>query len=308
MNVLGAAVGGLAGGSVGGPVGGMVGFGVGGALGMVAEVKGMGVAGMIERQNSRRQQGVLVPRIGSRRASRRIRRASRRTRRPPPRHERLVVLGSFAESEPVQGPPLGVSRVQLAPDAVELRGGVTFFAIDVWPDSGSPPWRVHRRYNEFRELAIGLGGRGQHMAPFPGKTLSRCEGARLEARRRELERWLRGVVDHPSLQSFGWGAPLGVFLGSITPASAPLPLATPPAPPPPSAPPASPATEASKEHPDPVLLEVTVPQGIAPGQPLYVALPDGRQVLIAVPSGAVAGQPLELWLDQDTGTLSVLTA
>jgi len=57
-----------------------------------------------------------------------------------------------------------------------------------------------------------------------------------------------------------------------------------------------------------VLLEVTVPTRVAPGQLLYVALPDGRPVLIAVPSFAVAGQPLELWLDQDAGTLAVLTA
>merc|ERR1719387_3313989 len=146
------------------------------------------------------------------------------------------------------------------------------------------------------------------MAPFPGKTLSRCEGARLEARRRELERWLRGVVDHPSLQNFGWGAPLGDFLGATAPAQVPLPPATPLAPPLPSAPPAPPATEAFTEQPNHVLLEVTVPQGVAPGQLLYVALPDGRQVLIAVPSGAVAGHSLELWLDQNAGTLSVLTA
>eukprot|EP01062_Namystynia_karyoxenos_P018583 TRINITY_DN16938_c0_g1_i1.p1 TRINITY_DN16938_c0_g1~~TRINITY_DN16938_c0_g1_i1.p1 ORF type:complete len:500 (+),score=125.40 TRINITY_DN16938_c0_g1_i1:98-1501(+) len=94
-------------------------------------------------------------------------------------------------------PPLEVD-VPLAED----RGGTCFYAVDVAPMQGvgaARPWRVWRRYTDFRQLLEHLDSAdaADGLPPFPGRTLFPVAGAaksRIEARRRKLGQWLRAAV------------------------------------------------------------------------------------------------------------------
>jgi hypothetical protein len=116
--------------------------------------------------------------------------------------------------------PLRVKSIRLPPEAMTLRDNVNFFAVDVTPaeyngcgstttasktsvtsDASGTPWRVMRRYSDFKTLADRLGPHACSFpdAPFPKKHrlcgLEVCfggdEAEKLENRRRELEVWLQ---------------------------------------------------------------------------------------------------------------------
>lgn len=201
------------------------------------------------------------------------------------------------------GGPLGIAAVRLAAEAMERHGGVTYFAVDVVPTDGRPPWRVMRRYRDFDLLAQ----EGVLRSPLPPKHVFGCEGAKLEARRQGLEAWLQQAVqacpetEVGHLRRFLTVGALPA-LAAVPPSAAPVP--SPPPMLPPTAPPAPTATSDNIE-----LLQVQIPAGVGAGQALAVAVPDGRQILITVPTGARSDekQPfiVELWYDAAAGTLAV---
>jgi len=93
---------------------------------------------------------------------------------------------------------------------VEVQGGVQFFAIDVFPDNGEAPWRVMRRYNQFRILAEAFGFVNVP-AHFPERSWSGCRIAELERRRQGLETWLTQAII-TSTQHQSWIPVLRAFL------------------------------------------------------------------------------------------------
>lgn len=207
-------------------------------------------------------------------------------------------------------PPLAVAFVQLLPSAIETRGDVTYFGVDVSPADGTgASWRVLRRYNDFDNLATQLGPKARTLrdAPFPRKHLFGCTGETLEVRRCALQTWLQRVLTEQHCNPY-WSSPLRAFLEkpAVNP-DALLPSAPPPLPPPSSPPPpAAPLASAPPQEEALALFSVDVPPGVGPGQHLSVTVPgDGRQFLVEVPPGAAAGTPLELWFDAEAGTLSV---
>ncbi|CAE7333763.1 CML6 [Symbiodinium natans] len=163
---------------------------------------------------------------------------------------------------------LAVSTVQLPPQWMEKRDSVTFFAVDVFSETGTC-WRVMRRYSDFLELKDQLGHVSASFpaARFPKKHCLSCEGSRLEVRRGALELWLRRAIEHPR-SSGEWLAPLRCFLESgrkfmtITDSSAP---------------------PAASDHEDDMMLEIVVPPGVRAGQPLTVAVPDGTLTTVTLP-------------------------
>ncbi|CAE7573563.1 unnamed protein product [Symbiodinium natans] len=100
----------------------------------------------------------------------------------------------------VEMPPLAVAAIGIPPAAIEQRSGVTYFGVEVMPEVGAT-YRVQRRYNEFDSLKdrlarIARGSMIEH--GFPPKHMFSCEGAKLEERRRGLEQWLKGALNHPN--------------------------------------------------------------------------------------------------------------
>ena len=55
------------------------------------------------------------------------------------------------KTEVIEVPPLGVSAVGIPASAVSKQGGVTFFGVDVVPETGGS-YRVQKRYNDFEKL------------------------------------------------------------------------------------------------------------------------------------------------------------
>jgi hypothetical protein len=85
---------------------------------------------------------------------------------------------------------LGLIAVRMTSGAIVVKDGVTYFAIDVYPDDTSRSWRVFRRYNDFILLALKLGIYDLPDAPFPRKHLGACAGVKLERRCERFENWL----------------------------------------------------------------------------------------------------------------------
>ena len=55
------------------------------------------------------------------------------------------------KTEVIEVPPLGVSAVGIPASAVSKQGGVTYFGVDVVPETGGS-YRVQKRYNDFDQL------------------------------------------------------------------------------------------------------------------------------------------------------------
>jgi hypothetical protein len=218
---------------------------------------------------------------------------------------------------------LSVRSVQLPSAAMECRGDVNFFGIDVTPESmegsaATAPWRTMRRYNDFKDLADRLGPQTYSFrdAPFPKKHFFGCTGETLENRRRGLEVWLQRVLRHPASTNV-WIPALRDFLGArgLVSSSSPISAA------------AAPATSATdlesaetsigkKNSATPQMqtgevddvMEIDVPQGVSAGQLIAVAVPpDQRQLTLALPDNAAAGDTLLVVHDTRTDTLRVLS-
>lgn len=195
----------------------------------------------------------------------------------------------------VEMPPLAVSAIGIPAAGIEQKSGVTYFGVEVMPETGAT-YRLQKRYNEFDALKDRLA----RIAPgsmidrgFPPKHLFSCEGAKLEERRHGLEQWLKGALNHPNGRG-AWCLELRGFLevGQIH-TLAPGMVAESPAV---SAPPA----------PEGQALKILVPDGVVAGQVLAVTVPDGRQLNFTVPAGFPPGSELELWFDPAAGSLSPL--
>jgi hypothetical protein len=199
-------------------------------------------------------------------------------------------------------PPLHVRSIWLPREAMDQRGDVNFFAIDITSEDSAvaSPWRVMRRYNEFKTLADRLGSQAHSFpdAPFPGKHMFGCTGQTLENRRRGLEVWLQRVFEHPASKG-AWIGPLRDFVGAgQAPYTPTVPSSAPSAPD--SAVLTTPQESRNEEC---ELLEIEVPPGVSAGQFLGVAVPDGRQLTLALPSGVSVGDTLLVVHDPVTDTL-----
>lgn len=222
--------------------------------------------------------------------------------------------------------PLNVSFVRLPAEAIEQRGDVTFFAIDVTTLSGGSVWRVMRRYSQFHALQARLGplSRSFPDAPFPTKLIFACKDQKLEDRRRGLEVWLQRALEFPSSRGL-WLRDIREFLegGRLALALAPpesgariaqalaSAAAMPEAPSlgdDASAPPApdEPADSVDDDDRNEGLmpLQIEIPLGVSSGQLLGVTVPDGRQLTVPVPGGFAGGATLELMYDSAAGTLT----
>jgi len=222
---------------------------------------------------------------------------------------------------------LGVASVRLPAELIEHHSGVTWFTLEVCPDSGGPPWRVLRRYSQFHDLYNRLGVQVHN---FPRKHLTGCEGSKLESRRKALEGWLSRTIQQSS-NLVAWRSPLRTFLEAPLPSAIhayqqqqAIPITAAPAArpmPPPSAPSATMSTPSSlpplpppSEDPpvgssrDEVAtaMEVEVPPGVSAGQLLGVTVPGGQQLVVTIPEGLVAGQTLLLWYDPVAQSLQPL--
>eukprot|EP00928_Gymnodinium_smaydae_P023097 TRINITY_DN1918_c2_g1_i1.p1 TRINITY_DN1918_c2_g1~~TRINITY_DN1918_c2_g1_i1.p1 ORF type:complete len:1123 (+),score=256.59 TRINITY_DN1918_c2_g1_i1:88-3456(+) len=102
--------------------------------------------------------------------------------------------------------------------------GRTRFRIEVLPNCtldgtvGESEWSVWRRYGEFRDFYLRIGGRSKYWqdAPFPSRAVwTQCSGDRLEERRRALDVWLQRVLRDPAAQA-EWYQPLIDFLSETT--------------------------------------------------------------------------------------------
>ena len=236
-------------------------------------------------------------------------------RRPCPRAEVLVIptparllertgRGRGRSGTPVEEmPPLSVSAIGMPAAAIVQQGGVTYFGIEVMPETGAT-YRVQKRYQDFEVLKDSLA----RIAPrsmidrgFPRKHMFSCEGAKLEERRRGLEQWLKGALNHP-LGRLGWCLKLRDFLevGQIHTLAYAQALQSNPSSF--SAPSAPELLETSEGQP----MQILVPHGVECGQTLAVTVPDGRQLTVTVPPGFPGGSELLLWFDADAGTLSPL--
>jgi len=205
--------------------------------------------------------------------------------------------------------PLRVRSIRLPPHAMELRGDVNFFAVDITPEGGDE-WRVYRRYDDFHALANRLGSEARSFpdAPFPRKHMFGVKDSKLDGRRRGLEVWLQRAFEHP-LSAAMWIGPLRSFAeagrqmmetpyasgGASALVAAPT-IA-------PSAPPVSTPTAVPDEG---CVLELEVPSGVSAGQFLGVGVPDGRQLTLPLPEGAQAGDRLSIYFDPKASTLSLL--
>mmetsp|Transcript_151603 Transcript_151603/g.486464 ORF Transcript_151603/g.486464 Transcript_151603/m.486464 type:complete len:321 (+) Transcript_151603:164-1126(+) len=208
-----------------------------------------------------------------------------------PRSSDIVVLGRA----PAGGlPDRCVASVRLPADSLSHEDGITYFAVDVTPSSGEAPFRVQRRYHEFRELAMHIAQRRNQSdlscfgAPFPKKTwMRKCTCQALEARRGALEVWLNRVVERVDLRHF--------LLNCRSPV-------------PPQAfenvEPSAPALSDTGK-PELEFLEVVLPSASSAGDKLRVSVPDGPEVVISILWGLARGRKLGLWFDTRAGTLGV---
>jgi len=227
----------------------------------------------------------------------------------------------------VQQPALAIAAVELPSTLIENRGSTTFYAVDVTPEGPEAQWRVFRRYNDFHDLQQSLTclspGLSFPGAPFPSKSWFKCAGTALEVRRRALELWLRRVVEHPNSRGT-WGGELRQFFEAGRQTLMPAPPAhavaqqAPLAPQTSSSAPSAMSSAAQPaERPQPAaaagdtdagqVLQIDIPAGVAAGQLLAVAVPDGRELHFPVPEGSSAGSTLQLWFDPAVGTLRPLT-
>ncbi|CAJ1333817.1 unnamed protein product [Effrenium voratum] len=249
-----------------------------------------------------------------------------------------ALAASSSKRSSVRLPSLGVSTISLPREGMCEHNGVTYFAVDV-VHSTRGTWRVMRRYNEFRELKRYVRGRCR----FPRKLWFGCEGPRLEERRHALEVWLRHVALRYTANGMPWRveSPLRDFLerGSnqvpvpdefisvqVPPGVVPGQPLTVTAPGGPSfiivvPEGASPGAMLRVQRPpntsgdtplalgdqngtaNKVLLSVSVPAGVRPGQMLAVKVPDGRELTVVVPPDAP--QELQLEFDAAQGRLTV---
>lgn len=216
-----------------------------------------------------------------------------------------------------------VCRVTMPAEGTEVRGEVTFFAIDIAAQGGAT-WRVMRRYNQFHTLREDLERiRGLFQdTKFPGKTFLSCSGQKIEQRRQELEVWLSRTLhtlgaEHAQTRPV-WQELLLRFLepqhtGSVVPtpsappaesealfASAPLG---------PSAPPAeeSLADGAEESANDAAMLEVTVPPEMHAEQVFGVEVPGGEVVPLTLPNWAAGCKRLQMQYSEATGVLVIVS-
>lgn len=245
----------------------------------------------------------------------------------PQRHE-VVVIGGPGDT--TCSPRLrrleGQFSVRLLAQAIQVLDGVTFFAVDVFPGStGVAPWRVMRRYTEFRDLAksvasdsgwrkygpsmdgesIGTAWLAKFssfagLGSFPKKMLN-CRGKALKSRRQRLETWINRLVSQHS-----WHSPSGdhlcrflLFGRGAVPTSCSWSESTLP-----KAPPL--AFNAAVEDAQALaFVLVKLPPEVGACQELTVKVHVGLggQVTITVPWGVAAGAVLGLWFDPKAGTL-----
>lgn len=240
-------------------------------------------------------------------------------RKPRPRAEVVVIPTPARASPPVvllertgrrgsgsgtpvqEMPPLSVSAIGMPAAAIVQQSRVTYFGIEVMPETGAT-YRVQKRYQDFEVLKdslVRIAPRSMIDRGFPRKHMFSCEGAKLEERRRGLEQWLKGALNHP-LGRLGWCLKLRDFLevGQIHT----LAYAQQSSPPSFSAPSAPERLETSGGQP----MQILVPNGVECGQTLAVTVPDGRQLTVTVPPGFPGGSELLLWFEADAGTLSPL--
>jgi len=235
---------------------------------------------------------------------------------------------------PVVQQSLGVAAIQIPVEAMQKHSGIQFFAIDVYPSDGGSPWRVVRRYNQFHALSqklnenfIGSTISRVCLTPFPRKLLTACNGGKLERRRRGLESWLSSVIqaspsvpawtlhlknffnvpvrrvsiESPSTSRSGTASRVVANCTSLPQSQAPV---APPLPPPTQEPFQSTQNSAQgAEDLEGMMLEITVPSGVSPGQMLSVSVPSNEHVLLEIPPGAVAGQVVQVWYDPVQGSL-----
>jgi hypothetical protein len=226
----------------------------------------------------------------------------------------------------------GVNKfdVRIRSDAMEWRGGVLFFGVEVVPVCGKS-WRVMKRYSDFYDLNQYLHNSGASPSSltsmekppwlfsgsdgaFPRKHVFSCEGARLESRRQRLEAWLQKVVRG---KHCSWAVPLRGFLDSslrhacqvsesiaiqagIVQATSGLPtdmeMTN-------LKPGSKPPSLRSFQGPG-VTLQILVPEGARAGQSVPIGVPGGREINFVLPKRATGGSLLRLWFDRATCTLT----
>lgn len=175
-------------------------------------------------------------------------------------------------------PPLQIRSVSLPREAISQANGVTFFGLDVRLETGEGPWRVSKRYNEFRSLASNLG----LLAQFPRKHMLGCAGDRLEKRREKLEAWLKTALQYQ--QTYPGMRPL--LHDFLQVQLAPRQGAT--------------------GGPSLVTLQIEIPAGVQAGQAILVTVPDDRQAVITVPAGYAGGMTLLFDFNSENGALTML--
>ena len=139
-------------------------------------------------------------------------------RKPRPRAEVVVIPTPARASPPVvllertgrrgsgsgtpvqEMPPLSVSAIGMPAAAIVQQSRVTYFGIEVMPETGAT-YRVQKRYQDFEVLKdslVRIAPRSMIDRGFPRKHMFSCEGAKLEERRRGLEQWLKGASARPT--------------------------------------------------------------------------------------------------------------
>ena len=205
------------------------------------------------------------------------------------------------EATSAEMPSLSVAAIRMPSTAIEQQSGVTYFGVEVMPES-SAGYRVQKRYQDFEALKNRLhriAPWSMIMCKFPRKHVFGCEGTRLEERRRGLEQWLKSALNHPCGPG-PWCLELRDFLevGKLQSLAFAQALASAP-----EAPPETPA-EAPEALEGP--MQILVPEGVVCGDTLAVKVPDGRELTVSVPAGVASGSELMVWFDPVAGTLSPL--
>lgn len=240
----------------------------------------------------------------------------------PPQREEIVVIGGLGDASSPARRLDGGFCVRLPEQALEVHNGITYFAVDVFPDTDNvAPWRVMRRYTEFHDLARGVNRdvgwqrwRPRSvdrscfaLSPFPMKLPKACRGKALTARRLQLEQWLNRLVTQHSWHSHS-GDHLCRFLllgRAIVPASSLRPSV-------PAAvrPWQALGNSAVEDMQALTFVWVRLPADVGACQEITIKVPNyhtclGGQVTINVPWGTLPGAVLGLWFDPQSGTLGV---
>eukprot|EP00427_Karlodinium_veneficum_P055625 CAMPEP_0169412776 /NCGR_PEP_ID=MMETSP1017-20121227/61001_1 /TAXON_ID=342587 /ORGANISM="Karlodinium micrum, Strain CCMP2283" /LENGTH=311 /DNA_ID=CAMNT_0009520143 /DNA_START=125 /DNA_END=1060 /DNA_ORIENTATION=- len=251
-----------------------------------------------------------------------------------------VFVAPFGSPAPFVQEPLGVASIQILVGAMQKHGGIQFFAIDVFPSNGGAPWRVLRRYNQFHALSQKLNEHRHIFTPFPRKHLTGCNGGIISQEAFDRVQWgkieapsawsrilaffliqaspsvpawtlhlknffdvpvHRVSIEAPSTSRSGTASRVVANCTSLTQSQAPV---APPLPPPTQEQFQSTQNSAQgAENLEGMMLEITVPSGVSPGQVLSVSVPSNEHVLLEIPPGAVAGQVLQVWYDPVQGSL-----